>query len=66
MASATRMACNKEGDGDSGKSNGNEDGWQATATKAMPMAMATTWARMIATWQVGVKKGKGEGVKQWQ
>jgi hypothetical protein len=35
MASATRVACNKEGDGDGGKSNGDKSGGQATATRAM-------------------------------
>ncbi len=35
MASATRVACNKEGDGDGGKSDGNEGGGQAMATRAM-------------------------------
>ncbi len=35
MALATRVACNKEGDGDSGKSDGDEGGGQATATRAM-------------------------------
>ncbi len=35
MASATRMACDKEGDGDGGKSNGDKGGGRATATRAM-------------------------------
>jgi hypothetical protein len=35
MASATRVACDKEGDGDSGKSDGNKGGGRATATRAM-------------------------------
>jgi hypothetical protein len=35
MASATWVACNKEGDGNSGKSNGEEGGGQETATRAM-------------------------------
>jgi hypothetical protein len=34
MAS-TRVACDKEGKGDGGKSNGNEGGGGATATRAM-------------------------------
>jgi hypothetical protein len=34
MAS-TRVACDKEGKGDGGKSNGNEGGGRATATRAM-------------------------------
>ncbi len=35
MASATRVVCDKEGDGNGGKSNGNEGGGQAMATRAM-------------------------------
>ncbi len=40
MASATRVACNKEGNGDSGKSHGNERGGRAMATRAMAMEKA--------------------------
>ncbi len=35
MASATRVACDEEGDGDGSKSDGNEGGGQATVTRAM-------------------------------
>ncbi len=35
MASAMRVACNKEGNGNSGKSDGDEGGGQATATRTM-------------------------------
>ncbi len=35
MASATRVARDKEGDGDGGMSNGKEGGRRATATRAM-------------------------------
>ncbi len=35
MALATRVACNKEGDGNGGKSDGNESGRRAMATRAM-------------------------------
>jgi hypothetical protein len=35
MALATRVACNKEGDGNGGKSNGVEGGGRAAATRAM-------------------------------
>jgi hypothetical protein len=35
MALATRVACDEEGDGNSGKSNGNEGGGRATVTRAM-------------------------------
>jgi hypothetical protein len=32
---STRVACDKEGNSDGGKSNGNEGGGRATATRAM-------------------------------
>jgi hypothetical protein len=35
MALVTRVACDKEGDGNGGRSNGNKGGGQATATRAM-------------------------------
>jgi hypothetical protein len=35
MTLATRVVCNKEGNGDGGKSNGNKGGRRATATMAM-------------------------------
>jgi hypothetical protein len=35
MASAMRVVCDKEGDGDGGKSDGDEGGGRATATRAM-------------------------------
>ncbi len=35
MASATRVACNEEGNGDGGKSDGDEGGGRATATRVM-------------------------------
>jgi hypothetical protein len=35
VASATRVACDEEGNGDGGKSNGDEGGRQATAMRAM-------------------------------
>ncbi len=35
MASATRVACDEEGNGDGGKSDGDEGGGQAMATRAM-------------------------------
>ncbi len=71
---ATRVACNKEGngdghksDGDGYKSDGNESDRQATATRAMVMAMvtakATTWVILMVTRLAGDKEGKGEGGK---
>jgi hypothetical protein len=35
MAVVTRVACDKEGNGDGGKSDGNEGGGRAIATRAM-------------------------------
>jgi hypothetical protein len=35
MAVATRVACDEEGDGDGGKSDGDEGGRRATATRAI-------------------------------
>ncbi len=35
MASTTRVACDEEGEGDSSKSDGDEGGGQAMATRAM-------------------------------
>jgi hypothetical protein len=40
MGLATRVACNKEGNGDGCKSNGNKGDGQAMATRAMVTAMA--------------------------
>jgi hypothetical protein len=41
MVLVTRVACNKESDGNGGKSDDNEGGGRATAIKAMVMATAT-------------------------
>jgi hypothetical protein len=35
MASVTRLACDKEGNGNGGKNNGNKVGGQATARRAL-------------------------------
>ncbi len=35
MALAMRVACDEEGDGDGGKSDGDKGGRRATATRAM-------------------------------
>ncbi len=49
MVLATRVACNEEGNGDSGKSNGNGNkvGGQVTASRAIPSAtvMRGQWQR---------------------
>jgi hypothetical protein len=42
MALVTRVACDKEGDGDSGKSDGNEGGGRAMAARAWQQRRQTT------------------------
>ncbi len=44
MAPATRVASDKEGNGDGYKSNGDEGDGRATATRAVAMAMTTAKA----------------------
>jgi hypothetical protein len=51
MASATRVACNKEGNGNGGKSNGDKGDGQATATRAM-----VTEGKQQST-SIGINKG---------
>ncbi len=63
MASATRVACNKEGNGIGGKSDGNEGGGRASTTKTMATATAMTWVMATATRVAGNKKGNGKGGK---
>ena len=70
------MAGDKTGNGNGGKSNGDNDkvGGQATAsndegcrqltaTMAMVMVTATTWVMATVTRLAGDKEGKGEGGK---
>jgi hypothetical protein len=61
MAFAMRVVCDEEGSGNSGKSNGNEDGMQAMAMRAMATGMATMWAMAMAIRRAGSKEGKGKG-----
>jgi hypothetical protein len=49
MASATRVACDKEGDGDGGKSDGYEGDKQATATRLMAKRVMATAKVTMAT-----------------
>jgi hypothetical protein len=63
MALTTRVMCNKEGDGNGGKSNGNEGDRPATAIRAMASTKATTWAMAMATRLAGSTEGKGDGGK---
>ncbi len=64
---ARRVACDKEGNGDGYKSNGDKGDRQATATRAMVMAMVmakgVTWVMVMVTRLAGDKEGKGEGSK---
>ncbi len=53
------VVCNKEGDGDSNKGNGDEGGGQVTATREMATALVTTWAMVMAMRLAGDKEGKG-------
>jgi hypothetical protein len=50
-AMGMKVSCNKEGGGDSSKSNGDKGGRQATA-------MATMWAVATATRLMGKEEGK--------
>jgi hypothetical protein len=61
MASATRVVCNKEGNSNGGKSNGNEGDKRAMATRAIETAKETMWAMAIGTRLAGNKEGKGKG-----
>jgi hypothetical protein len=67
MESATKVACDKKGDGNGCKSNGNEGDRQAMATRATATAMATTkattWVMVMVTKLAGDKEGKGKGSK---
>jgi hypothetical protein len=67
MESATRVACDEEGDGDGCKSDGNEGDGRATAMRAMATAMATvkatTWVMVMVTRLAGDEEGKGKGGK---
>ncbi len=52
----TKVSCNKEGGGNSGKSNGDKGGRRATAT-------ATMWAMAMEARLAGNKEGKCKGDK---
>jgi hypothetical protein len=58
---ATRVVCDKEGDCDGGKSNGDKGAGQAMSTWVMAMAKATTWVMVMATRLADDKEGKGKG-----
>jgi hypothetical protein len=70
------LAGDKTGNGDGGKSDGDDDkvggqatasngegGRRLTATRAMATATATTWMMAVVTRLVGDEEGKGEGGK---
>jgi hypothetical protein len=58
-----RVECNKESNGFGSTSNGDKGGRQSTATRAMAMVMATTWAMVRAARLAGNEEGKGKGGK---
>jgi hypothetical protein len=62
-----RVACDKEGDGDGYKSNGDEGVGRVTAMRAMVTAMATakvtTWVMVMVMRLAGNEEGKGKGGK---
>ncbi len=53
MASAVRVVCNKEGDGNSNEGNGNKGGGRAMAMRAIAMVVRLA----------GNKEDKGKGSK---
>ncbi len=59
----SRVACNEEGNGDGGKSNGDKGGGRAMATRAMAMEKAnnnqpaTGLAKAGGGWQESVDEG---------
>jgi hypothetical protein len=68
MVMMTRVAGNKEGDGDSnnvGNGNSNKGGRRVTATRAIAAvtATATTWAMATMTRVAGNIEGNGKGGK---
>ncbi len=60
MVLVTRVECDKESDGFSGKSNGDKGGGQAAATRLMATVTSTTRAMATATRLAGDKEGKGK------
>ena len=63
MALATRVECDEESNGFCGKSNGNEDGRQLTATRVMATMTATMGVMVVVTRLAGNEEGKDEGGK---
>jgi hypothetical protein len=61
MALATRVVCNKEGNGNGGKSDGNKGDGQLMATRVIAMAKTTPWMMAMATRLAGDIEGKGKG-----
>jgi hypothetical protein len=60
MALATRVECDKEGNGFGSKSNGNKGGGQATVIRAMAMVRAMTWAMATVTRVAGEQQQQGQ------
>ncbi len=61
MTPETRVVCDKEGNGNGGKSNGNEGGEQATAMRVIATVMEMMWAMAMATRLAGNEEGKSKG-----
>ena len=63
MALATRMECDEESNGFSGKSDGNDGGRRLTATRVMATVTATLCLMATVMRLAGDEEGKGEGGK---
>jgi hypothetical protein len=63
MASATRVVCDKDGNNNGSKSNGDEGDGQVTAARAIATMKATRWAMAMAMRLAGDIEGKGKGSK---
>jgi hypothetical protein len=63
MVLATRVAYDEEGNGDGGKSNGNEGDGRVTATRAIGIPKVMPWTVVMAMRLAGNEEGKGNGGK---
>ncbi len=63
MGLAMRVVCNQVGDGNGGKSDGDDGCGRASTTRKMAMATAMTWAMGTATRVAGNEKGNHKGGK---
>ncbi len=65
MVMATRVVGNKWGNCNSGKSDSNKGGRQATAMRVLVMATTITWVMMMAMRVVGNNEGNGKSGKDY-